>query len=376
MNTIKLTLLSFKKNIFTFILIIFQLSVLFLVENYMVSVLKEREMLKVPFKAFFNENTAFIYDSDYSKNAAFLGISDSKTSRGILLSDIKDKYKIYDVLTFNNGEYTVYSINDELFGKMALPLSYGKYGNAVGTFGTPVGTNEIVLPNGTIMKLNTSGELTQTTYIPDMMKVSSQDMTINDFYYTSANERSVILTNRSSVSGYESYFSCSMGFLIEFESNSARNIEILKDKALVVPINEIADNTDKALQKDLSVFLPLVGTVLLIIVVGIVCISVLIFKDNERKNGVLWLCGFSRSKIVAVHCANILPALILSLGISFFVFLILKVIGNEFVTGISFTAANFAVTLITSVFLLGAAAIIPAIKCSRISPVEYLRRTL
>lgn len=206
MNTIKITLLAFKKNTFIFILVIVQLAVLFLAENYMVSALVEREMQFSPFKPVFNENTVFVYDSEYVKNAAMLGV-DSKASREMLLCEITDEYKIYDVMSFTNGEYTVYSLSDDIYASLDLPLVFGNYGSAVGSFETPVGEKEIFFPDGTNLKLETSGALTASTYIPTMMSLSSQDMTASDFYYSSVNERNIILTNRSSISGYEQHFS-------------------------------------------------------------------------------------------------------------------------------------------------------------------------
>ncbi len=375
MNTIKITLLAFKKNTFTFILVIAQLAVLFLAENYMVSALVEREMQFSPFKPVFNENTAFVYDSEYVKNAAMLGI-DSKASREMLLCEIKDEYKIYDVMSFTNGEYTVYSVSDDIYASLALPLAFGNYGSAVGSFGTPAGEKEIFFPDGTDLKLETSGALTASTYIPTMMSLSSQDMTAGDFYYTSVNERNIILTNRSSIGGYEQHFRLSSGFLIEFKSDTARNFEALKGVALTVPTTEIAENTNKALKKDLLKFIPLVGTVLIIVIIGIICISIIIFKESERRNAVLWICGYSRAGIIGVQTVGIALMTALSVIISLATYGLLKISGNEMVIGINLTFENFIVTFITCMLLSAISSVVPALKCRKVSPAEYIRRAL
>lgn len=375
MNTIKITLLAFKKNTFTFILVIAQLAVLFLAENYMVSALVEREMQFSPFKPVFNENTAFVYDSEYVKNAAMLGI-DSKASREMLLCEIKDEYKIYDVMSFTNGEYTVYSVSDEIYASLALPLAFGNYGSAVGSFGTPAGEKEIFFPDGTDLKLEISGALTASTYIPTMMSLSSQDMTAGDFYYTSVNERNIILTNRSSIGGYEQHFRLSSGFLIEFKSGTARNFEALKGVALTVPTTEISENTNKALQKDLLKFIPLVGTVLIIVIIGIICISIIIFKESERRNAVLWICGYSRAGIIGVQTVGTALMTALSVIISLAVYGLLKLSGNEMVIGINLTFENFIVTFITCMLLSAISSVVPALKCRKVSPAEYIRRAL
>lgn len=373
MNTIKIALLAFKKNTFTFVLVIAQLSVLFLAENYTVSALVEREMLSAPFKPLFNENTAFVYDSEFSKNAAMFGM-DTKASREMLLSDVKDEYKIYDVMFFTNGKYTVYSVSDEIYASLALPLAFGNYESAVGSFGTPAGENDVFFPDGTYLRLETSGTLTASTYIPAMLSLSSQDMTADDFYYTSVNERNVILTNRSSIVGYEQQFNLSTGFLMEFKSGTAQNFETLKSRVFVIPTTEIAENTNEALQKDLFNYLPLVGTVLIIVMIGIICISVIIFKESERRNAVLWICGYSRAEIIGVHTVGIALVTVLSVIISLAAYGLLKLFGNEMLIGVNLTLENFIVTFITCVLLLAISSAAPAIKSRNTSPVEYLRR--
>lgn len=375
MNTIKITLLAFKKNAFTFILVIAQLAVLFLAENYMVSALVERKMQFAPFEPLLNDNTAFVYDIEYEKNAAMLGM-DSKASRETLLSGINDEYKIYDVMSFTNGEYTVYSVSDEIYASLALPLAFGNYESGVGSFGMSAGEKVISFSDGSDLRLKISGALTASTYIPAMTSFSSQDMTADEFYYSSVNERNIILTNRSSIGGYERHFRLSSGFLIEFKSGAAQNLEALKGVALTVPATEIAESTYKALQNDLLKFIPLVGTVLIIVIIGIICVSVITFKENERRNAVLWICGYSRAGLIGVHTAGTALVTALSVIISLAAFGIMKLSGNEMLIGINLTIENLVATFITCALLSAISAVVPALKCRKASPAEYIRRAL
>ena len=375
MNTIKITLLAFKKNAFTFILVIAQLAVLFLAENYMVSALVERKMQFAPFEPLLNDNTAFVYDIEYEKNAAMLGM-DSKASRETLLSGINDEYKIYDVMSFTNGEYTVYSVSDEIYASLALPLAFGNYESGVGSFGMSAGEKVISFSDGSDLRLKISGALTASTYIPAMTSFSSQDMTADEFYYSSVNERNIILTNRSSIGAYERHFRLSSGFLIEFKSGAAQNLEALKGVALTVPATEIAESTYKALQNDLLKFIPLVGTVLIIVIIGIICVSVITFKENERRNAVLWICGYSRAGLIGVHTAGTALVTALSVIISLAAFGIMKLSGNEMLIGINLTIENLVATFMTCALLSAISAVVPALKCRKASPAEYIRRAL
>lgn len=110
---------------------------------------------------------------------------DIKASREMLLSKIKDKYIVYDVMSFTNSKYTIYSVSTEIYASLALPLAIGNYGNAVGSFGMPAGEKDISFPDGTELILETSGVLTASTYIPAMISFSSQNMTAGDLYYSS-----------------------------------------------------------------------------------------------------------------------------------------------------------------------------------------------
>lgn len=372
MNSLKLFLTSFKKNIFSFVLIILEISSLFLAENYMYSVLKEREMLNAPFAPLLNENTFLAYDT-----SVFSGSSGLAGSRNEILKNISGNYKIYDVKIYSDTNISVASISDEIYEKLALPLSSGSYGTAengaVGTIRTKTGENKIEI-EGKTLTLNVCGLLTEMTYIPEMNNFSSADMTIADFYSSSINASNTIITSRSAIKGFEDYFINSFGFLIEFEDNAEENIAAIRKNASVITAENILINTENALESDRERFLPLICAIMFIVLIGIVCISVITFKENELNNGIMWLCGYSRSGIIEMHSINIALMTLLSAVISAVVFLVLKSSRNELVIGLNLSLGNLALTLLTAVFLIGVSAIIPALRSLRTSPVEYLRR--
>lgn len=372
MNSLKLFLTSFKKNIFSFVLIILEISSLFLAENYMYSVLKEREMLNAPFAPLLNENTILAYDT-----SMFLGSSGLAGSRNEIVKNISGNYKIYDVKIYSDINISVASISDEIYEKLALPLSSGSYGTAekgaVGTIRTKTGENKIEI-EGKTLTLNVCGLLTEMTYIPEMKNFNSADMTIADFYSSSINAANTIITSRSAIKGFEDYFTNSFGFLIEFEDNVEENIAAIRKKASVITAENIIINTENALESDRERFLPLISAITFIVLIGIVCISVITFKENELNNGIMWLCGYSKSGIIGMHSINIALMTLLSAVISAVVFLVLKSSRNELVIGLSLSLGNLVLTLLTAAFLIGVSAIIPVLRSLRTSPVEYLRR--
>ncbi len=375
MNSIKLFLLSFKKNMFSIMLVILQISALLLAENYMLCVVNEREMLNIPFYPLLNSNTVFVYDA----NGIWENSSNLNDSRSSLLKEnVSGRYIIYDAIYYTDGQTAVLSVSDEIYEKLALPLSSGIYGDkesgAVGTFLTKSGENTIYFEDGTSFTLNVCGKLTELTYLPEINNLKSSKMTVSDFYVNSINGKNTILTSRSSIKGLEKKFQCSHGFLIEFKDNAKENIANLQGKSMVITADTILKNTNEALVSDQVRFMPLICSIALIVMIGIICISIIIFKENEQKNGVMWLCGYSRAGIIEVHIANILLITLLSASISIFAFAILKFSGNRVVVGLNLSFGNLILTLLTIVILVGFSAIIPTIKSRKTSPVEYLRR--
>lgn len=375
MNAVKLSLLNFRKNIFSIILVILETATLFLSVNYLASTLKERRMLIAPFEFLFNDKTAFVNDDNFLSNTILFNET-ALQSREHILENIKGDYKIYDVKSAKStdGNYTIISLSDEIYSRLALPLQSGSYKNSVGTAGTRRGEHEITLPSGDVLKITTSGVLTATTFIPEMNSVSSA-MSVSGFYSNSVNEPNIIITNRSSISDLESQFQGRACFFIEFSENAAENIAALRNVTTTMPISDIAENSQAELNDDLSGFVPLTCVIGFIVLLGIVFISVIIFKDNERKNAVFLLCGYSKRGIVGLHCAGIFMITVLSAGISWAAFEVLKILEIEAAVGVKLTFENLVVSILTILTLIIAAAIAPMILTARKSPADYLRDT-
>lgn len=375
MNAVKLSLLNFRKNIFSIILVILETAALFLSVNYLASILKERRMLIAPFEFLFNDKTAFVHDDNFLSNTILFNETELQ-SREHILENIKDDYKIYDVKSAisTDGNYAVISLSDEIYSRLALPLQSGSYKNSVGTAGTRRGEHEITLPSGDVLKITTSGVLTATTFIPEMVSVSSA-MSVSGFYSNSVNKPNIIITNRSSISDLESQFRGRACFFIEFSENAAENIAALRKVTTTMPMSDIAENSQAELNDDLSGFVPLTCVIGFIVLLGIVFISVIIFKDNERKNAVFLLCGYSKRGIVGLHCAGIFLITVLSAGVSRVAFEVLKILKIEAAVGVKLTFENLVVSVLTILALITAAAIAPMILTARKSPTDYLRDT-
>lgn len=375
MNAIKISLLNFKKNLFTYILVLLEISVLFLAVNYLVSVLKECEMYIAPFRCALNENAVFVNDESFAFNQAFYGMTGLQ-SREKLLSDISDEYKIYDVMSTSNGDYTVLSLSNEIYDELSMPLMTGNYKRSVGTFGTGLGEHEVKFSDGTSMKITISGTLTAIASIPEM-NIIKNNMSASDFYYTSVNERNIIITNRTAINGFEDKFNVRSCFFIEFKTNITENTAKLQNiGAEVTPAVLIAENSQKALKADLSGSVPLVCLITFISLLGIVFVSVITFKDNERKNAVFRLCGYSNMRIIGLHCFGIVLLATLSMGVAAAAFTIMKLLKIEAAVGLTLSPLNLLVSLTAIAALVLAAAVVPVILTAKKTPAEYFRKVL
>lgn len=376
LNAVKLSLLNFRKNLFSVILVILETAALFLSVNYLTSTLKERRMLIEPYEFLFNDNTAFVYDDYFISNTMLFDETELQ-SREHILENVGGDHKIYDIksLSLYDGQYTVISLSDEIYSRLAMPLQLGSYRNAVGTVGTRLGEHEITLPSGDVLKLTVSGVLTETTFIPEMTSVNSS-MSASGFYSNSVNEsNTVIITNRSSISELEDQFRGRACFLIEFSENAAENIAILNSVTTTMPMSDIAKNSRAELNDDLAGFVPLICVIGFIVLLGIVFVSVIIFKENERKNAVFLLCGYSKRGIVGLHCAGIFMITVLSAGVAWAAFEVLKLLKIEAAVGVKLTLENAAVSVLTILALIIAAAIVPMLLTVRRAPADHLRET-
>lgn len=374
MNALRFAISSCSRNIFTFVLITLELAALLFSENFVICALKEREMLNTPYESILSANCCYVYDSNYIYSQIESNVSTAE-SRTRLLSSVKGDYSIYDIMSYNNGSVCVVSISDEIYSELSLPLSSGNYdtleGSAIASKDLPLGTMVVETLNGALT-LNITGLLTETTYIPQM-DYCSNEMTIEDFY-SSDNPQNVVITNRTSIENVQSVFSKSVGFI--FISENDTDIAFLQNNATVLNGTILLNNTQERTQADRKTFYPILICITFVVLIGTICISVILFKQNERRNGIMWLCGYSRSAIILTHLVQVALFPALSTIVFFAAYSVLKLSKSEITLSMTIGWENIAITLASCALLLAVSMVIPMIKFRNISPIEYLRSTL
>lgn len=371
MNYLNMALRTIKNHIFMFALILVELAALFLAVNYAVSTISDRQMLTNPFVDILDENSVYVYDEvffeEYGGN--FFG---ALSSRQKILEKLNGEYDIFDVMTYLGEDgINVISVSDRLYSRLKLPLVFGNRSGAV-SGGISAGKRTVFLGE-TPVEFNVTGKLTDPSYIPMMSAFNSSDMMTKDFFINSSEMQDFILTDRSSIAGVENHFIANLGFIIKFHENTEDNIKLLESVALTVRGTKIMENSTAALRDDLSGFILLFGCIFIIVIIGVISISVIMYLHNERQSGILWICGYSKNQILISHVANMIAILTASVGAGAAVYVILYALGNETARSITPGGINIFATLILCVFLGALSMIIPAVKITKKTPVEYLR---
>lgn len=373
MYYIKFAFLSIRKNAAAFMLVILELAALLLATNFAMSAINDRAMLNAPFRKILDSKTAFVYDTGYTQNALELGLNQGE-SRQLILNEIEGDYKIFDVLIRSTNTYTVISVSDEIYSCMKLPITLGNRQAAVGTFGTSLGEHIINLEGG-MLTVNVSGVLTENTFLPMMSSFGSTDFTTKDMFSVSSNTPNIIVTNRTAIRDFEDEFSVSPGFFVTIENDYEGNFKRLASIGGIISSKELLKNSNSALTEDILSFLPVLLCFLFIVIIGMVSISVIISHQNEYRNGIMWLCGYSKKRILLIHAINILFIMIFSIVVGAMTLGVLKIVGIELVVTMNLSFANIITSAVLFGFLLLVSLIVPTVKSAKSSPIEYLGRS-
>lgn len=375
MSYIKMALYSFAKNKLTFIFIIIETGALFLALNFLVSTLNDIDILNRAYKDILADNGYTVYDENSNENFVFEGL-DTRQSREKILENLTGNYKVYDIIyLMDESGVMIYSVSDEIYSKLAVPLSFGNYSKGVCSPDISLGEYNAKLHDGKTLTIPLSGKLTLSTYIPQCGASKSNGFSTKDMYSISFNTQKTIIINRSSVADFIDEFHFSPQFIIQFDDeNAEQNIKKLNENSSAYSGELILENTEKELERSFMKFMPVIVCVLIITLIGTLSISMILHTQNEYRNGCLWICGYSRKQIIFSQAVNILFPMIIAAAIGVIVFAVWRLFENSPAAGMSISIYNFAVSILMCLLLTGTATAIPYFKSINKSPIEYLRR--
>ncbi|MCX4355966.1 MAG: hypothetical protein OSJ43_07050 [Oscillospiraceae bacterium] len=162
---------------------------------------------------------------------------------------------------------------------------------------------------------------------------------------------------------------------MKFYQDCEENYKSVANAGGIIGGSDIINNSKTSLKDDLAGFVPVLVCVLCIVIIGILCISAILARQNEYRNGVMWLCGFSKKQILWSHAVSVLTMLIISAAVGAAVYGSLRILENELALTMNLTFANLVCSIILCALLIGISLIIPASKSTNKSPIEYLGRS-
>jgi hypothetical protein len=390
MSTLYFSFLGFAKRFFTAFMIILEIAVLLFSINYLYSAMEGRRMLLEPYEGFLNNNSVFIYNNNIFNDLP-MGLSENE-SKEKTLSGLIGNYREIEILSTSvylqcGTLIRLYVCDDDVFLKMNFPLLGGHWvtknelsTGAIASHSLPRGNVGVDFPSG-VLYIDIKGNLTHNTYSPTMGNWGGADMSCIDFYRArNHGDEPFIVVGRSAIQNIDDFFR-STGSLLLFDNLTSTEGEHNLDYLMSVgasPIRgeRIYERSIFLIYEDLERFYPLIFCVGVIVLIGIISFSCIIYKSCERDNGIFFMHGNTRNgslKILAGELSIILILSSLLTAIAFWFSYYFSLLGEVRVT---FSTGNIIITLITLFTLLLFMMIIPYILYTKSTPIEIIRRSL
>ena len=389
MSILYFSFLSFTKRFFTSLMIIIETATLLFGINYLISAVDERKVLFEPYEKFLNNDSIYIYNSNIFKDMP-IGLTENE-SKEQALSGLIGNYReieVFHIPVFTqSGEAIIlYVYDDDIFLKMNFPLSAGNWITKKDISNGAIASNHFSKGNINInianvpFSFNIKGILTDNTYLPTMEYWGS-DMSCIDFYkIKNKADEPFIFIGRSAVQNINNLIR-SGGSLLIFDNLSPEEKKYNEEYLINANVNllsgeKIREQSLYSIYEDLQKFIPLIFCIGIIVLIGIISFSCIIFKSNQRDNGIYFMYGNTRNGSLKILAGELSIILILSYLLTVTAFWV----GDSLsvLSGVKFTlsAGNIIITFITIFVLLLSMMIIPYMLYRKNTPIEIMRRSL
>ena len=311
------------------LLIILEVTAMLILTNAVIAAYNSRQMLYAPYRDILAEQGVILM----LENKEILEIADDDDIRAITdrHNGNLDYDELFDMAGDNAYSVFCYCIDHDVFEKLRMPLSAGRWASSEKTTD---GAVEVVISGGTDAELNrvydtpegkikVVGILTDSTYIPPgnfRNIMEKRNMNIFDYYEVfdrNVSQRAPFaiadgnILGRSDNALMESILFITYGHSVSEEDCKANN-QFLKRFGVIRRMDgddseenfqTVAQASEKALQDIYTKMLPIILAAVVVVLAGLIG-SVSIATIRQRKNfGIFFLCG-CRHK----DCTNIILA--------------------------------------------------------------------
>ena len=399
MKFVKYGFSSFSKHMLTNILIIFQLTFLFVGFNVVIGNYNSRNILYHPYEDIIkNDGYEWLYLPDEhmydTVTGEFLKSYDDCLKE--TLSDIKGEYNIYQIkesyVTLSPDDdvqsksIRLVFVDDRIYDRFSLPLIDGRWekSDAKKPYGVIMqnsygyGVGDTINLKGT--EITISGVLTDPTYIPTYNGSSDTDNGVSRFFEAAKAETArydyVIMPMASLSEEVRQYTTYSGNLLIEFteplsDSDREHNENVMKNACAMsnfTSFEEIREKTDTFINEDFKKTMPLIACMWIIAVLGLVCSSAITTLKLLRSYAVYYICGAKWNDCLIINAVSSCISVVISAGLTYIIITLGLVNGYAQEAGFVFKLNNVIYTAGLAFLMVSLSVIVPAIMLKHKQP--------
>lgn len=389
MKYLKYGYASFTKNIFSNLIIIFQLTFLFVGLNVVIGNYNSRNMLWLPYEEIFQNDGYYwlfnpmVMPDDINEDGEQKKYDDYLNEEIAKLQGDYTIYRIFnsDIKTYAGKQLRLIFVEDTIFDKLTFPTVSGgwKKSDSENTYGV-ISPNVNGLSTGDVVdwygkSITISGVLTDPCYVPlyNTFMTSKSETDISMLYNSVLKESSqydYLILPQSQMGEYSvNKFGSGSCCLVAFDPSMSQEDKEYNSKILLngnstssaISFEQIRNSTKIFEKEDTQKTMPLVVCMWIVSVVGLVCSSAITTIKLLRNYALFYICGAKWRDCLLINAVSSIISVAVSAVLCFGVMKIGIVNGLSQDIGFVFKANNVVCTALLAVLMVVLSVIVPAI---------------
>ena len=407
MKYLRLAFLSICERLKTDLILVFQMTLMLVLVNYIIGSVSSRSMLSDTYRDVLDKQGWYISYHDLDHEMEY--IQEQEQAGGPvhsinwydetvkMLSGLEYPPEILAVgqaSVFLDDGYCadIFILPDDVFENITLPVkSSSLSGSRLLVFSNRSGIKagdrfSVLTSDKRTLTLKATDILTDPAYIPTQTSWSI-DGDISMLYNkvsAAKDDRAYMITSMSSAKG----FGFNDSEIYMHETVIAYYTEEIDDRAfqrmtdnfrrdsniIMTPLPELKERADKALKADLGKYMPLAVVVILIVVLGTAGAVAIQALDEMKNYAVMYLCGMKWRRTVIISLCKVLLMLAAAMLLNCGAMVILQSQNIAAELGLAFGKKNIYLSLALAAATVLSSVIVPMILLRRSEPAEIMRR--
>lgn len=369
---IKMALKSMRSFKMRYVILIIQITAVLFALNFVVASINNQYSQYLPYEEMLSKKGFYFTDIQIATDDDYIPL-ESVLSDEANVFEIRTLSYAYDMIsTTDYKAITIYIYEDVFYEKLNFSLQSGKKSldndseipSVVITQNAHnIGVGDYIKMPEYNRKIYVCGVMTAPTYIANQTR-HKYNGDVSTLYQKIADTGNTIfvLMSQSEFSKLGIPFDETLSDLnkiiyynnIDTESYK-KDLEFLNERGYCTELSQIKKATTDNINGVLLKYMPLIVTVLIVVLYGVVNYSAIQAMSKSKINGVFFLCGMTQKQCVATSGANTAIVLIISFILNALIFLMLAITKAVYTIGLVFNAYNIIMTsvIILIIFLFG-----------------------